>query len=154
MSPRTQNTDATSNHITKMKEDALNLIEEAIAYMKANGKDAALKAFNKQEGAFVKGELYVFALDYQGVLLANMNNPDAVGKNLNDAQDSEGVYFNKNLIAKAKSGGGWVTYRYQNPTTKKIGCKNSYVMPTDMDYLLGVGYYFPENPDTHQCEAQ
>jgi hypothetical protein len=64
MSLRAQNTDATSNHITKMKGDALNLIEEAIAYMKANGKDAALKAFNKQDGAFVKGELYVFALDY------------------------------------------------------------------------------------------
>ncbi|MBI5441029.1 MAG: histidine kinase, partial [Deltaproteobacteria bacterium] len=37
---------------------------------------------NKKDGKFVRGELYVFALQFDGTTLANGGNPKMVGKNL------------------------------------------------------------------------
>jgi len=142
-----------ANDSAKMKQNSQDLVKKAVDYIKANGKESAIKEFNKPDGAFVNAGLYVFVIDYQGVLLANSNTPDLVGKNLSNVQDPDGTYFAKDLIAKSQSGGGWVTYRYPNPATKKTDCKNSYVVAGGSDYLVGVGYYFPENPTTHKCEA-
>jgi signal transduction histidine kinase len=154
MAQGAKTTDATSQDNAKMKQDSEELVNKAMAYIKAKGKEAAFKEFNKSNSDFVKGNLYVFAMGYNGVRLANPNMLETVGKNIMNDQDADGVYFAKNLIAKAKSGGGWVNYRHKNPTTKQTDCKNSYVMPASKDYLIGAGYYFPENSVTHKCDVQ
>lgn len=152
----TTTTTAVTNNskMANMQQQTQDLVKKTQDYIKANGKEAALKELNKANNAFSSGNLYVFAMDYQGTLLAETNTPDLVGKILSNVQDPDGTYFAKNLIEKAKSGGGWVLYRYPNPATKKTDCKNTYVFPANSDYLIAAGYYFPENPTTHKCEPQ
>jgi hypothetical protein len=55
------------------------LVEKAVAYVKANGEEKAIKELNNPKSEFVKGDLYVFAVDPKGVLLANTNLPHLVG---------------------------------------------------------------------------
>ena len=37
--------------------------------------------------------------------------------------------------------GGWVTYSIQNPLTKEMQTKLSYVVPIDQNQLIGCGCY-------------
>ncbi|MBI5441090.1 MAG: hypothetical protein HY900_07755, partial [Deltaproteobacteria bacterium] len=64
------------------QEEVKAFVDEAASYIKANGRDAAMAEFNKKDGKFVRGELYVFALQFDGTTLANGGNPKMVGKNL------------------------------------------------------------------------
>ncbi len=103
-------------------EEAKMLVEKAGAYVKANGEEKALKEFSNPKGEFVKGDLYVFAVDPKGVLLANTNVPHNVGKNIYNMLDSKGKLARKEYIDLANSkGSGWVQYHQLNPVTKKRG---------------------------------
>ena len=54
-------------------EEAKALAEKGAAYVKANGKDKAIAEFNKPDGEFVKGDLYVFLQDFSGLILIRSN---------------------------------------------------------------------------------
>ena len=99
---------------------AKELVAQAVAYVKTNGEDQAIKEFNNPKGRFVKGDLYVFAYDPKGVCLANPMFPDVVGKDLYDQPDTKGKLFRKEIVDLGNSkGSGWVDYMYMNPVTKK-----------------------------------
>ncbi|HEY3308609.1 MAG TPA: cache domain-containing protein [Desulfuromonadaceae bacterium] len=122
------------------KQEAKALVDNALTYIKANGKVKALAEFNNPKGSFVAKDMYIFALDMNGVFLAHGGNPKMAGKNQMKLQDADGKYLVKGLIIKAKSGGGWYDYKWANPLTKKIQDKSTYVMKVD-DYLIGCGIY-------------
>ena len=42
--------------------DLPGFVDAAVAYAKANGKDAALKEFNNVNGTFIQGDLYICLL--------------------------------------------------------------------------------------------
>ena len=125
-------------------EEAKALVEKAVAYVKANGEEKAIKEFNNPKGEFVKGDLYVFAVDPKGVLLANTNVPHNVGKNIYNMPDSKGKLARKEYIDLANSkGSGWVDYHQLNPVTKKNEAKVTYVQKVGNSFL-GCGAYKPE----------
>lgn len=85
-----------------------------------NGKEKALKEFNKPDGKFVKGERYVFAYDLNAVMMAHPVNPKLVGKNLLNDADSKGKLSRKEIVELAiTKGSGLVDYTYLNPVTKQ-----------------------------------
>src|ERR1035441_10311975 len=57
------------------RDDAKTLVKRAAAYVKYQGKEKALAEISTPKGMFDKGELYVFAYDLQGVMLAHPKNP-------------------------------------------------------------------------------
>ena len=124
-------------------EEAKSLVEKGAAYMKANGKEKAMAEFNNPAGDFVKGDLYIFAIDFNGVTLANGGNPKLTGQNLVEMKDPTGKYFFKEMIALAKSvGSGWVEYSWVNPATKKAQSKKSWVQRIEgTDILIGCGIF-------------
>lgn len=124
-------------------EEAKALAEKAAAYLKANGKDKAIAEFNNPTGQFVKGDLYVFAQGYNGVLLANGGNPKLTGQNHFDVKDPSGKFFVKEMVEVAKSkGGGWVEYSWVNPATKKVQPKKAWVQRVDgADMYVGCGIF-------------
>lgn len=63
------------------QEEAKAMVDKAIGYWKANGKDKAIAEFNNSKGQFVKGDLYAFANSLAGVVLANGGNQTLVGQN-------------------------------------------------------------------------
>lgn len=124
-------------------DDAKALTEKAVAFVKANGKDKAIAEFNNPKGQFVKGDMYVIAQGFDGVMLANGGNPKLVGQNHLEMKDPNGKYFVKEMVATAKSkGSGWVEYSWTNPLTKKVQPKKTWVQRIDgAEYYVGCGLF-------------
>ena len=124
-------------------EEAKALAEKGAAYVKANGKDKAIAEFNKPDGEFTKGDLYVFLQDFNGVILAHGGNPKLVGQSHLEVKDPTGKVFAKEMIEVVKSkGGGWVEYSWTNPATKKVQPKKTWVQRVEgMDMYVGCGIF-------------
>jgi cytochrome c len=124
-------------------DEAKGIVEKAIAYWKANGKEKAVAEFNNPNGQFVKGDLYVFVNDFSGLILANGGNPKLVGQNHLELKDPTGKYFNKESAEVAKTkGSGWVDYSWTNPATKKVQQKAAWVKRIDgTNIYIGSGIW-------------
>jgi signal transduction histidine kinase len=80
------------------QDDAKRLVKQAAAYVKYQGKEKALAEISTAKGMFDKGELYVFAYDLNGVMLAHPKNASLIGQNLIDVPDTEGKLFRKEIV--------------------------------------------------------
>jgi hypothetical protein len=121
--------------------EATALVDKAIAFYKANGKDKALAEFSNPKGQFVKGELYIFILDLNGVVLAHGANEKLINKDMSQLKDTDGKLFIQEALQTAKSkGSGWVDYKWTNPTTKKVEAKSTYVKKVD-ELIFCCGIY-------------
>ncbi|MEN9354348.1 MAG: hypothetical protein RL318_1673, partial [Fibrobacterota bacterium] len=108
------------------KVTALALLKKATAAVKAD-KAAALKEISDAKGPYVEGEIYVFAYDLTGTMLAHPKNPKLIGKNLIETPDVDGKLFRKEIVEGAKAKGtGTVDYRYKNPESGKIEDKTTH----------------------------
>lgn len=126
------------------KEEVKKFVIKAYNYMKENGKDKAFDEFNNPKGSFIKGrngQLYIFAFNYDGILLAHGNKPKLVGMNILTVKDSDGDFPIKKLLKASIEGGQWVEYNWYNPNTKKIGKKLSFVIKFDKNSMVGAGIY-------------
>ncbi len=123
------------------KQDAIDLVTKAGAYLKANGKAKLVEALNKTNGDFHKGELYVMAYDLTGTMVAHPVNAKLIGRNMVDVPDPDGKFFRKDIVETAKGKGtGWVDYKYKNPTNNKVEAKTTYVQAAG-DLILAAGIY-------------
>lgn len=121
--------------------EAKALLDKAVAYYKANGQEKAFAAFNDPKGAFVNKDLYIFALDLNGKILAHGANATLIGKDMMGTKDADGKLFMKDMVGVAKEKGkGSVDYKWESPKTKKVEAKSSYVEKID-SIVLGCGYY-------------
>ena len=119
------------------------LVKEAIAFAKANGKEAAIKEVTKAGGKFHRhgGELYVFIYDMDGKVVAHGQGASKIGVNQMNAKDPDGVEFVKERVKLAKTKGkGWHDYKYVNPTSQKKEPKTSYIEVWD-NLIFGAGIY-------------
>lgn len=124
----------------KEKATATALLKKATAAVKAD-KAAALKEISDSKGPYVEGEIYVFAYDMAGVMLAHPKNPKLIGKNLLETPDVDGKLFRKEIVEGAKAkGSGTVDYRYKNPESGKIEDKTTHYVKAG-DVILACGIY-------------
>ena len=129
------------------KDQMVKFVDEAAAYVKKAGKDAALKEFSNPKGSFVreKGQLYIYAYDFKCVCLAHGFTPDLVGKDLTEKKDSKGLLVIQKLRdTVAKNGKGFVDFYWINPATGKEEPKVGYVVKVDDTFWLGSGIYSGE----------
>jgi len=93
-----------------------------------------LKFFDDKSG-------YVFVYEMDGTVFA-MPKQELIGKNLIDMKDSTGKYFLKELLEKAKEGGGVVRYEFPKPGNSKPEPKLAYsTMFKPLNLMMGVGVY-------------
>ena len=121
----------------KRRAEVVKLVEKAVAYLQKNNLGESLHAFSHDK-SFVKGAIYLFAYDYNGVCLAHGKDNARTWQNRITHRDAFGVPYVKMMIDKAKDGGGWVNYQREN--TAKL----SYVKGVNKDgkkILIGAGYY-------------
>jgi len=124
-------------------DEAIAMVDKAVAYINANGKAKAFEEISNPKGRFVDRNLYVFVYDLKGTSLAigNGNASKMVGKNLVDMRDADGNYLIKKLINVASTKGkGWVDYKWPNPVNNSVESKSSYVQKLD-DMMIGCGIY-------------
>ena len=87
------------------KEELVAFVDEARDFVVEQGKDKALEVFNDPNGQFVRGGLYIIALDFNGTRLANPNRkPEEIGENALNVTDLNGVTINRNMLETAKKG--------------------------------------------------
>lgn len=123
-------------------ETLVAFVESAVAYAHANGKEKALVEFSDPNGTFVRGELYIYAYDFNNVALAHPFDPDKIGVNRMDELDAFGNPYTRQFIDAANNGSGYVRFYYVNPAhNRTVESKLGYVMRVDEDWWLGSGIY-------------
>lgn len=124
-----------------IKEEAVAMVNRAVAFLQTNSQEKALVEFNNPKGQFVDRDLYVVVGNMQGRCLAHGAMPELAGKDMMEVQDPDGRYITKErLKLLRKSNSAWQTYKYRNPVTKKVETKSMYLERVG-DLFIGVGFY-------------
>jgi cytochrome c len=123
------------------KEDAKKWVEKAVSFYRASGKRIALAEYTNPNGQFVHDEMYIYALNPRGTMLAHGVNEKFVGEEFIDIKDYDGKSFIKEIVDIAnKEGSGWVEYKWYNPVTKEVLPKVVYFKKVD-DLIICSGIY-------------
>ncbi len=101
--------------------------------------EAAFEEFTSS-GDYIDGEVYLYVLNIEGVPQAHAANPDLVGQNLYDLQDSTGAFIVQGVLNSATPEGVWTNYRFTNPVSGEEEPKRSWAVLHD-DLVFGSGYY-------------
>ncbi|MEM7563174.1 MAG: cache domain-containing protein [Pseudomonadota bacterium] len=121
--------------------DVVDKVNEAIELMIDQGADVAFRKFMNPAGGFVKGDLYIFVLNFQGVILAHGAQPNAVGASALESRDTNGHYFIKDLLEQAATrGDGWISYQMYSPCTNKVAQKQVFFKRAGA-FVVGAGFY-------------
>jgi cytochrome c len=136
--------DASSPAPQPTRADVQAFVDKAVEYARTNGKDAALRTFTSPGGEFHRGELYIYAYDFNGTVIAHGGDKTLVGKDLIGMKDTNGVMVISELVRLAKTGSGWLMYTWPNPAHgNKQEPKLGYVVKVDDTWFLGSGTYGP-----------
>lgn len=133
------------------KQQCVDMVKKASAFLAANGKDKLVAEINNTKGQFADGDIYLFASDYtsnwdpntsRSITVAHGANPKLVGKDMTDLRDADGEYFVKKMaaVSHSKEGEGWTTYKWPNPVTKQIEMKTTYTKRVDT-MVVNCGVY-------------
>ncbi len=88
----------------------------------------------------VDGYFFVYAND--GLNIVHPRMPDLVGQNLWNMRDTNGTYVIRELIQRAKEGGGYQRYLWPKPSTGRIERKLGYSVELPRwGWMLGTGIY-------------
>jgi len=97
---------------TADRDATVDLVKKGFRYLKMHGITQSIEEFtSKAKRDFRFGDLFLFIYDTKGKVIAHGGNPDLLGKNHFDLTDDDGKYFVREMIAKAKAGGGWMDYK-------------------------------------------
>ncbi len=123
-------------------ETLVAFVESAVAYARENGKEKALSEFNDPKGSFIRGELYIYAYDFNGTTLAHPVNPEKIGINrLNETEGGVGMFLVM-MSDAVRNKDGFGRIAYINPThNRTLESKLAYGMQVDEDWWLGSGIY-------------
>jgi methyl-accepting chemotaxis protein len=132
-------------------QDIVTVAREALEY----NHQASLKAGLSEADAVERGKAllrtlrfgkddYVYAINTQGIAVSNPN-PNAEGKNLMNAADSDGVFFVRQQVELAPKGGGFTAYRYPRASGSDPLPKLTYsVEYKPYGWIIGAGVYLDD----------
>jgi signal transduction histidine kinase len=88
---------------------------------------------------------YIFIYTLDGTNVFDPNRPEIKGKNMLDVTDPTGIPILPELIRKAQEGGGYLSYLWEEPSTKRFSKKISYAEIFEpWSWLVGTGVYMGE----------
>lgn len=119
-------------------DDARRLLDGALAEIRAQGLDRAVKDFNAG-GRWKSDHAYLVAVQLDGTVLANAVNGKLPGNNMLEARDANGRPFVKDAIQVARtSGSGQVALRWGHPATRRLSDATLFVRRVpDQDVYVG-----------------
>lgn len=123
---------------------AVEQVNDAVDLMLEQGEEAFYTLHDRSSG-FRFYDAYIFVLDPQGLMLANVAFPDLEGTNVAALKDRNGVLFVQQMLKIEPDGSGWVDYLWPKPGDTAPSKKSSYVRRVtigERDYIVGAGIYF------------
>lgn len=123
------------------KQEAKDLCKKAESFLKQNSQEKLVAEVQKAGGMFDKGEVYVYIFDETATVLAHPKLPTWVGKSFMNLKDADGKYFIKDAMEQLKTKNEcWITYKWNNPETKKVGTKQGYFLKAN-NIVLSCGIW-------------
>nr|WP_321351848.1 cache domain-containing protein [uncultured Methanoregula sp.] len=104
------------------RTELYDLVDRAVAYARTNGKEKAIAEINNPQGQFVSGDLFVWAEDFNGTILADPYFRQGIGKNWMNYSDPYGAKPTIVNINAIKSGTGFT--RAMFPDTEAGGTES------------------------------
>ncbi|BDC34240.1 hypothetical protein Noda2021_01980 [Candidatus Dependentiae bacterium Noda2021] len=131
------------------KPDAVvNLVNGAVAYFKDIVFNKGLQpvdafsTFSFPGGQFVFGDLYLYAVDFQGRLVANGDRPGLIGTNLLNESDITGKRgTTQEIISKLSESKSGMWFRTQSRGTLKLTYAKKVTDKEGKSYFIASGYY-------------
>ena len=120
-------------------EEAKALLNEAVALYETDGKDKTFAEISNPDGKFVRGELYIFVYDSDGLIVAHGADSGLIGTSTLDEPDVNGKFYAREIMQVGESGGS-VDYVWLNPATGTVQPKTSFIMLVD-GFRFGCGAY-------------
>jgi methyl-accepting chemotaxis protein len=121
-------------------DEAFALVKKAMALYRITGMDILQRITADAEKQFADRDMYVFAFDKEGQYRAFAGNESKLEVNLFKVSGLDG----KKLVDEAfalPAKGGWVDYSIENPVTKRVEWKSSYIERISEDVVIGCGVY-------------
>lgn len=127
--------------------ELVDFVREARDYAIEVGRNNACSEFDNKTGKFVRGDLYIYAYDFQGTNLAHPFRPDFIGESKIGLIDPNGVALIKDLAACSHRGEDFTYFIFPNPEhSSKDELKVGYAAKVDDDWWVGSGVYLSDVP--------
>lgn len=128
------------------KEEVIAKCKEAADMIKAD-KAAGLAEVAKKDGKFVWKDSYVFAMDFNGKMLAHPIKPELGQKDTlfgtpDKNTEKPKMIFDEFVKVAKEKGEGWVDYMWPKPGEEAPAVKDTYIYKVpDTEILVGAGIY-------------
>lgn len=125
------------------EEQLFTLVNRAVRYAKENGKEKTLTEIGKPDGAFVDGDLVVWAETFEGIILADPVNNDLVGKTLLNYTDPYGEKTTIIGIDAMRNSTGFTHAMFPDAASGSVAQvpKLIYMKQVDDTWWIGSGIY-------------
>lgn len=118
------------------RTEVVHTVQAAQEYVLAFGREAALAKMMDATDPLVKEDTHLFALDYNGTLLADETNRSNVGKDVFYHTDSYGNSPIREVVMVARTGGGYLYIESENPVTHQHMLYLTYVEPVNDTWCI------------------
>lgn len=124
---------------------AMNSIAYIVDKAEPGDKEAEAEVKRILQGLTYGDDGYFFLYDRQGKNLVHPIQPELVGQNLIDLQDTNGKYVIRDLIDLAEKGGGFYRYLWRKPSKGDLEEKLSFVVNVPkFNWMMGTGLYIDD----------
>ena len=120
------------------REMAILLARSAAGYLRTHPEEDAFFAFTDTAGKFIRGDLYVFVVDFDGIAKVWGDNYELVWRNIMGAKDDAGKPYIQIFINTVKQGPGQVTYKINGQERVAL---LEMVEKDGRNYVVGTAYY-------------
>jgi len=129
-------------HSEITKDQLKGFVEECKAFAQIYGKKETLLEMKKKNGLFQRGELYMYAYDFNCVVLSHGLNPALIGSDLSKLKDPTGKLFISEMVAiLKKQSSGWLKFHWFHPKSGEVKPKLGYFVKIDNTWWIGSGIY-------------
>ena len=110
--------EALSDEDRQRQRLAVDMVEQALAAIDADKDSAFAAIMDRDNPLYHDGQLYVFVLDEDYVIVSHGVDPGLVGTDTHDLVDTKGVNIGDLFEANISPYGSWVDYYWPNPDTE------------------------------------
>ena len=149
-------------YLSARRVELQNYVQLAMSMIKplvdagSDQRTAQTQAMRLLESLDYGNDGYFFVYDMHGTVLMHPRQRELLGQDLSAMRDARGNATIQALLARARTGGGYVEYMWRRPSTGQVAPKLGYVVEIPRwGWMVGTGLYRDDiDAATAQLDAQ